>query len=194
MRKLIVVASLAAASIAAPAFAQDSGQAPFTGFRVEALGGWDHPHTTGQHSDGFLYGVGAGYDYQTGGMVLGVEGEASGSTAKNCFSGFNTAGDQLCTKAGRDLYVGGRIGAVVAPTTLIYAKAGYTNARVNTDYTGAGAFGSFSDHTTLDGWRVGAGVEQKIGSGAYVKAEYRYSNYNHDVDRHQVVAGIGFRF
>ena len=48
------------------------------------------------------------------------------------------------------------------------------------------------------------------GSGAFVKLEYRYSNYSSlkyndtlfndsneigvDLDRHQVVAGVGFRF
>jgi outer membrane immunogenic protein len=195
MRKLLVVASLAAASIAAPAFAQDSGSPSFTGFRVEGLAGWDRPHTSGNHSDGLLYGVGAGYDYQAGRMVIGVEGEASDSTAKRCFVGVDATGDRLCTKAGRDLYVGGRIGAVVAPTTLLYAKAGYTNARVNTDYTGvAGGLASFNARDNLNGFRVGAGVQQSLGGNAYVKAEYRYSNYEHNYDRNQVVAGFGFRF
>ena len=193
MRTLFVVASLAAASIAAPAFAQDT--APFTGFHVEGLAGWDHPKGQGTHSDGFLYGVGAGYDVQTGRVVLGVEGEASGSTARKCVTSVNAVGDQLCTKAGRDLYVGGRIGVAVAPTTLLYAKAGYTNARVNTDYTGvAGGVASFSARDTRDGFRLGGGVEQSLGSNAYVKAEYRYSDYNHNFQRHQIVAGVGFRF
>jgi hypothetical protein len=33
-----------------------------------------------------------------------------------------------------------------------------------------------------------------IGSRAYVRTEYRYSNYQDGVDRHQVVGGIGVRF
>ena len=45
-----------------------------------------------------------------------------------------------------------------------------------------------------------SGVEQKIGSQSYVKAEYRYSNYKEiedfdiDADRHQIMAGVGIRF
>jgi outer membrane immunogenic protein len=194
MRKLFVVASLAAVSIAAPAVAQD--QAPsFTGIRVEGIAGWDRPQVPNDHGNGFLYGVGAGYDFQAGRLVLGVEGEASGSTAKRCVASVNAVGDQLCVKTGRDLYVGGRIGTLVAPTTLLYAKAGYTNARINTDYTGvAGGLASFSAHQNHDGYRLGAGIEQSLGGNAYVKAEYRYSNYDQNISRHQVVAGFGFRF
>ena len=48
--------------------------------------------------------------------------------------------------------------------------------------------------------RLGAGLEQKLGTNTFVKAEYRYSNYKEiedfdiDADRHQVVAGVGIRF
>ena len=57
MRKLVITAATAALGfgLAAPAFAQD--QAPFTGVRVEALGGYDHvsdgdSNSTGK--DGFI--------------------------------------------------------------------------------------------------------------------------------------------
>jgi outer membrane immunogenic protein len=194
MRKLFVVASLAAVSIAAPAFAQDTGRAPFTGFRVEGLAGWDHPRVPNDHANGVTYGAGIGYDYQAGRAVFGVEGEASDSTTKRCVAGVFATGDALCASAGRDLYVGGRIGAAVAPTTLLYAKAGYTTARINTNYTTLTGVGNLTTRRDLNGFRVGGGVEQSLGGNAYVKAEYRYSNYEQNVDRHQVVAGFGFRF
>jgi len=89
---------------------------------------------------------------------------------------------------------GGRIGALVGPATLVYAKAGYTNARYNLTYTEPTGVSNFKLHDNLDGVRVGAGVEQAVGRNAYVKAEYRYSNYEQGFDRHQVVAGFGFRF
>ena len=96
------------------------------------------------------------------------------------------------------------------PSTLVYAKGGYTNAR----YGFLGTDGTVEDeqHIDVDGWRVGAGVEQKIGSNAFAKLEYRYSNYSDaevdfepegipdtgpfdvDLDRHQVAAGVGWRF
>jgi outer membrane immunogenic protein len=191
MRKY-VLAALVAGAVATPAFAQD--RAPFTGVRVEGIVGYDradaHPHT-----DGVLYGVGAGFDFQTGGAVLGIEGEASDSTAKRCVDGLGVAGDRTCAKAGRDLYVGGRVGGLVSPTTLIYAKAGYTNARIDANYTGvAGGPASFNLHQNLDGVRVGAGLEHAMGRNTFVKAEYRYSNYEQGAERHQVVAGFGVRF
>jgi outer membrane immunogenic protein len=194
MRRLIVLASIAASTlVAAPALAQDQNPS-FTGFHIEGVAGWDHPRVPGNHADGVLYGGGVGYDYQTGRAVLGIEGELTDSTAKRCVGSFAVAGDNLCVRAGRDFYVGGRLGYAVAPATLLYAKAGYTNGRISADYTTPSGVGAYSDHRDLNGFRVGAGVEQQLGGGAYVKAEYRYSNYEQNVDRHQVVAGIGFRF
>jgi len=190
----IVVAALFAASAAAPAFAQDaaSERAPFTGARVEGLAGWDRVSANGGHDDAVTYGLGAGYDFQTGMGLVGIEGEVADSDAKACVGSATAADPRLCAKAGRDLYVGGRVGTVVGGKTLLYAKAGYTNAR---------ASGSLDDGTTvirghqnLDGVRVGAGAEYAVGPNSFVKAEYRYSNYEKGVSRNQVVAGFGFRF
>ena len=201
MRKLVITAATAALGfgLAAPAFAQD--QAPFTGVRVEALGGYDHVSDGDSNSngkDGFTYGGALGYDAQVGGVVLGVEGEVTGSTTKIRAANVLTAGDRLRVSAGRDFYVGGRIGYAVSPRALIYGKAGYTNARVNTDYTVGTA--RIEDHTNLDGYRLGAGIEYNVTPKAYVKAEYRYSHYgeagNYDINanRNQVLGGIGYRF
>lgn len=185
MSKIITAAVLAtAAAIAAPAIAQDTAGIPFTGAHVEALGGWDRVQAGGGHDDGALYGVGAGYDLQRGKAVFGIEGEASDSTQKE-------SGDGITEHAGRDLYVGGRIGAVVGGNNLLYAKAGYTNARYGVSDAGTGT--SFA-HGNLDGVRVGAGVEHSLNGRAFVKAEYRYSNYEQGVSRNQVVAGVGLRF
>ena len=192
MRK-ILFAALAATAAATPAFAQDG--APFTGFRVEGLVGYDNLKGDGGHRDGVAYGAGVGYDFQLGGAVLGIEGEAMDSSAKGCETGFITATDRICANAKRDLYVGGRVGAAVTPNTLLYAKAGYTNARIGATYTdSATPANNTSGATNLDGVRVGAGVEQKLGANLYAKAEYRYSNYEQGLSRHQVLGGIGFRF
>ena len=64
-----------------------------------------------------------------------------------------------------------------------------------------------SSGNNLDGYRVGAGIEQKFnlfGPSGFVKAEYRYShysnlnangsNYHTDLDRHQALVGLGVRF
>lgn len=176
--------------VAAPAVAQVG--APFTGARVEGLVGYDNVVSDG-HDDGVNYGVAGGYDFQMGGALVGVEGEIADSSTKQCVGAQTVASPELCAKAARDLYVGGRVGTVIGGRTLLYAKAGYTNARfkLTEDYGDARTtLGS----TNLDGARLGAGAEYAVGPNSFVKAEYRYSNYEDGFERHQVVAGFGFRF
>lgn len=186
----IVVAALLAASAATPALAQDN--APFTGPRVEGLVGWDRVQNNGS-DDSIAYGIGAGYDVQTGFGVLGLEGEVADSNAKQCFGSTTAADPRVCAKAARDLYVGGRLGTVVGGKTLLYVKAGYTNARAKiTSNDGTGQITLASQN--LDGARIGAGAEYAIGPNSFVKAEYRYSNYEQGFARHQVLGGFGFRF
>ena len=193
MRKYLL-AALCAGTLATPAFAQDQGN--LSGFRVEGLVGYDRPSIADENADGVLYGMGVGYDFQSGNAVFGIEAEATDSTANERVAGFALPGDELRVRAGRDLYVGGRVGGIVGGRTLLYAKAGYTNARVRIDYEDgtAGTINDFTDRTNLDGVRAGAGAQFAIGSNAYLKTEYRYSNYQDGVDRHQVVGGLGFRF
>jgi len=198
MRTLFLTA-IAAVTVATPALAQD--KAPFTGPRAEAIVGYDvvkdgHPSN---RSDGVTYGGALGYDINTGGLVVGAEDELTDSSAKNRNSGAFAPNDALVVGAGRDIYVGGRIGTTLTPSTLLYAKAGYTNGRFDTDYSAPGV-ARVQGHQTKDGYRLGAGVEEKLGSNLYAKAEYRYSKYDklsgYDarVERHQVVAGVGLRF
>jgi outer membrane immunogenic protein len=217
MRKIILATATAAIGLsAAPAFAQDG---PFTGPRAGVLLGYDgiRPGSTedsdisgdDQSANGLMYGGDIGYDIALNGVVVGIEGEVSGSTGKvendpvdpNDF-GYGRV------KAGRDLYIGGRLGVLASPTTLVYGKVGYTNARL--DLTRNDNVTETGREFTLDGFRVGAGVEKQLTEKTYAKVEYRYSNYGDarlqyvngqntdnfsvDTDRHQVVAGVGFRF
>lgn len=190
----IVVAALLAASATTPALAQDSasGTGRFTGPRVEGLAGWDRVQNNG-HDDGALYGIGAGYDIQAGGAVFGIEGEAADSSVRQCAGSRTVADPRICARAARDLYVGGRVGTVIGDRTLLYAKAGYTDAQVKLT-ANDGTTRTTLGKTNLDGYRVGAGVEYALGSNSFVKTEYRYSNYEKGFARHQVVAGFGFRF
>src|SRR4051794_14840872 len=80
------LALLAGTTAASPAFAQDYD---WTGFRVEVVTGYDDEGVDldddvldgGKDSQsGWLYGFGGGYDFQMGGMVLGLEAELTEST------------------------------------------------------------------------------------------------------------------
>ena len=220
MKKILAGLACGAALVSVPALAQDADSS-FTGPRVEAIIGYDKTKAgssvdddlndnNDQSIDGLLYGVGAGYDYDLGSAVIGVEGEFTDSTAKTSFDDGDFEGFGLGNvKANRDLYVGARVGFKAAPRTLVYVKGGYTNAKFDV----RSSDGTFTTNRDIDadGWRIGAGVEQKMSSNTFAKLEYRYSNYSKaevdfsddlpdsnrfdvDLDRHQVVAAVGYRF
>lgn len=191
MRTIISAALVSAIALAAPAVAQE--RAPFTGPRAEAVVGFDRVQAGGGHEDGVSYGGQVGYDFQSGFGLIGIEGEATGSSTDACDGPGSVANPNLCVKAGRDLYAGARIGTVIGGSTLLYGKVGYTNARVRLT-TNDGTTTTTLGGADLDGVRVGAGLEHKFGGNFYGKAEYRYSNYEQGVSRHGVLAGVGVRF
>ena len=177
MKTVTFAAMTAALVVSTPALAQDA----FVGPRAEAIVGYDAVKTNSNGfgtPDGVLYGVGLGYDFVAGGAILGVEAELADSSAKRTITG-------VTLEADRDIYVGARAGMPVGDTALLYVKAGYTNARIE-----AAGFGGSNG----DGVRLGTGIEYKLGGNLFLKGEYRYSNYQDDVERHQVVGGLGLRF
>ena len=170
MRILATTALALMAATAAPAFAQDGN---FQGPRIEAEAGVDHVGAEGYGRSGFVYGGAIGYDRQFNNVVIGADAEITGATT-----------EETGVSAGRDLYAGARLGFVAPGSILVYGKGGYTNARVS--FAGTGE--------NYDGYRLGAGLERSFGK-FYGKVEYRYSRYEKvDLNRDQVVAGIGYRF
>lgn len=182
------VAAIAAA--AAPASAE--------GFRAEIHGGWDHARAddTGPNDSdsGIVYGIGAGYDFAIAPKVeLGIDLSADLSTMEECETSVLVANDKACLDAGRDLAAAVRLGYKVSDRGTIYALAGYTNARFRFDYTTPAGV-TTRDGRNLDGFRLGAGYQHGFGEKAYGKVEYRYSNYENDISRHQVLLGVGLNF
>jgi len=175
---------------------------------VEAHAGWERVqikdsadgYSETGHKDGFTYGGGVGYDFRKGDVVFGVEAAIDGSTTKDCLS---DGTESACLNAGRDIEAGARVGQVFANRALVYVKVAYANARVNLKYRDSAVpADNFSDHSDRGGIRVGGGVEYAITPRAYVKAEYRYTDYKDyraygervGLSRHQVLGGVGFRF
>ena len=175
------VSALALAAVATPA------NAAISGGRVEAVVGYDNVSFdlgggTDADTSGIIYGIGAGYDFAVGEKVaLGIDVEAADSTAD-----FEAGTDRVA--AGRDLYAGVRLTTALSEKANLYFKAGYTNARFRA------TTGGVTDSGNLDGVRGGAGLQFAIGKAAYIGGEYRYSNYESDVSRHQGVLALGFRF
>lgn len=213
----LVAGSLAALST--PAMAQEADN--FSGFRVQGVVGYDilqagssvdddGVDNNDQSIEGVNYGIAAGYDYDMGNAVIGVEAELTDSSAETEFDDGDFEGFGFGrVDTGRDLYLGARAGVKAAPDVLVYAKGGYTNTKLN--LLANDGTTEFRQDIDLDGWRAGAGVEYAINSNTFFNLEYRYSNYSEgeidfdgdlpdsdrfdvDLDRHQIMAGVGVRF
>lgn len=200
MRTTFLVLASAAAFAATPAFAQDESHA-FTGPRVEATFGYDSTGaddgiaSTPNRVDGVRVGGAIGYDLPIAStFTIGAEAGIGWQVSGKAEAQIGTTNLRLTT--GRDIDVSLRLGARVAPSTLLYVKAGYANSEFRLRSTVGGTAGNtVTDVSTEeDGYRLGAGVEQMLGDHLYAKAEYRYSDYGDDVSRHQVLVGAGYRF
>ncbi len=210
------IAGAIALAAAAPAAAQ-TAEPLLSGARIEARVGWDRPVIEASLSDGVdsisdkagksgvTYGVEAGYDIRTAGAtILGAYAGIEDSSTKECIEIYG--GDQGCINAGRNITVGARVG-FATNNGIVYLKGGYSNGRATLSYSDPAApADNFSLSDDLDGFHVGAGGEVMFGRNVYGKLEYIYTNYSGysyddgtaaaalDVERHQVVAGVGFRF
>lgn len=184
MKKIAIlcVTAAAVAAVATPASAEVK-----TGARIEAVTGYDNVSFDAGGVDvdasGVTFGLGAGYDFAAGKKVaLGIDVEGTMATTDLD----PTPTDSI--KAKRDLYAGGRLTTALSDKVNLYFKAGYTNARFRA------TSGGVTDSGNLDGIRGGAGLQFAIGKSAYIGGEYRYSNYEADVTRHQGVLALGLRF
>ena len=183
-----------AALAAAPASAQDE----FSGFRIEAVAGWDNIGVDydddvfnggKRDDDGFTIGAGAGYDIQMGQFVFGPEAEFTESTLDREYQEQGTRpalpvatpiSATYNIEGGGDIYLGGRAGVTVSPNFLLYGKIGYSWHKLAIEGSGTdnGVPFTIDEQIDLGGLRLGAGGEMNFGENFYGKLEYRYSNYN----------------
>jgi len=199
---LVALGAISAFAAISPAAAQETS---LSGLYLGVLAGYDSVHLSadgeGGSKDGFDYGLVAGYDYDLGNALVGLEAEISDSSANVTETDLLVTGDSAKLTADRDIYIGARLGAKVAPRTLLYVKGGYTNARFSLSYTDGAE--TIADGENLSGYRLGAGVQYSLGRAA-IRGEYRYSNYGNyeydDIDtglkteRHQVVVSLVANF
>ncbi|MBV8238488.1 MAG: porin family protein [Sphingomonas sp.] len=201
MRTILAgTALLAGVLAAAPAMAQN-----FNGPYVGVQGGWSeeiarNPRTDlgvvplDATRDSATLGVFAGYDHQySDKIVIGAEGSFNFNTKDNLRS--SAAASDVTIDPKYSLDITARAGYLVTPKTLVYVRGGYANERFRT--TIAQAAGSASAAQNRDGWLVGAGVERIIIPHVSGRVEYRYTDFSKDggqFDRHQVLAGVAYRF
>lgn len=186
------VAFVAFISVCSPGFAADlpppAYKAPplltpvpvfsWTGFYIGPHVGYGWSRFSGDGGDartakGFLGGVQAGYNYQIGQFVLGVEGEYSWADVKDeepLFGGTLTLkNDYFATAAARLGYAFDR--------SLIYAKVGAAWTRDKWDGDD-GIGGTVTATSNRTGWMLGAGFEYAFWNNLSMKVEYDYMKFN----------------
>jgi opacity protein-like surface antigen len=124
--------------------------------------------------DGALGGLQAGYNWQRGPLVFGIEADVSGSDISGfgLCSGFDQA--NCATRTDWIATVSGRVGWTVN-RAMVYAKGGvaWANDRYDINlFRQAGTFISASE--TRSGWLFGAGVEYALSDRWSGKIEYNY--------------------
>jgi outer membrane immunogenic protein len=154
------------------------------------------PGGLGSQSAGFIGGGQAGYNWQTGAFVLGVETDFDGTTLSKSFNNVGTAfgptagavlSDDFLSVNGKTSlsWLGttrGRVGFVATPDNrlMIYATGGVAYGGGNTSFnvfdSTKGAFWSGSPSSTRVGWTIGGGVEYAITNNITIKGEYLYAD------------------
>ncbi|MBB3955581.1 outer membrane protein [Novosphingobium sediminicola] len=188
------VAAVALAAVAAPAAANAQS---FTGPFVGVQGGWEendvrNPGTAlgvtplAQTSDTGTLGVFMGYDHEVyPRIVVGAQAEVNFPISSRFGNGLAA----ISPKRSVDLSL--RAGYLVTPKTLAYVRGGYSNTLVGAN------IGNLHSSDDRDGWLLGGGVERKLTDKVSARLEYRYTDFsegNGKFDRHQIMAGVAYRF
>jgi len=143
--------------------------------------------------DGIVGGVHIGANWQWNWIVLGIETDLALSNIDGEDSttavGFNADVDSRMKYLGT---VRGRLGVAI-DRTLIYATGGYAyseiDARVRVSVGGIPIV-SGSDQISLQGWTIGAGIEQAVTNNLIVRLEYLYVDFGTTTS----VVNLGFPF
>ena len=146
------------------------------------------PTSIGTTARGGMYGATVGYNWQFGQIVAGIEADLDMANVKGSSTGsvvmapytVATTGSQKLSWLGT---ARGRLGYSIMPNTLVYGTGGLAIGKVDsaTSVTVSGpapfnAAAAADTSKTKTGWALGAGIEQALGSGWSVKAEYLYVN------------------
>jgi outer membrane immunogenic protein len=199
MKKLLLTGTALAGLAVTPALAADmalkaypsAAVAPiftWTGcyIGVHAGAGMMRDSWTDEKGGGGLAGGQLGCNYQTGILVLGLEGEGYWSGMRSRYRSTSSdsegvTGQQYTTRNKSDFSVAARMG-VAYERAFLYGKAGWVWGNFDFNYGEINSncpncittqFGS----STLDGLLLGLGIEYALTNNWTVKGEYNYLNY-----------------
>ena len=139
---------------------------------------------------GFIGGVQAGYNFQNGPWVFGVEGDIQAAGADDTFAPWKFSNPWFGTLRGRAGYAFSNV--------LFYGTAGLAFGELRGQ-----TFGWSESHTTA-GWTIGAGAELGLTPNWSVKLEYLYmdlstsqfaiTGVSNGYSASVVRAGVNYRF
>lgn len=219
MKKILLAGALAL--IAAPALAADlprrtAAMAPapvyaapiftWSGFYVGAQAGygWGKDKASfgatavSTSPDGILGGVHAGYNWQSGSFVYGLEGDIEYANQKDKKTIADiTYNSKIGTSGSLRLRAG-----YAFDRTLLYVTGGLAGADIKHTVLNAGA--TTKNSGVEYGWTVGAGLEHAFTQNWSARVEYRYSDFGTskwaanvnkaDTTDHTVRVGLSYRF
>lgn len=124
---------------------------------------------------GFAGGVFAGYGIQRNGFYFGGEAEAELSSA-NWNIERSPEGRIYSIEKKRTFGAALRLGYVLNDSVLVYVRGGPVRSDFDVDYrtTGTSSF----DSPTLDGVRVGAGIEFAVDRNTHARLDFTQTNYD----------------
>jgi outer membrane immunogenic protein len=141
--------------------------------------------TVNNYLPGAIGGGQAGFNWQNGLSVIGIETDIQASSLKGavrtpCIAGL--CGIPLTASYSQAVPWFGTVRGRVGFTNggwLIYATGGYAYTRIETDAvaTAGPATATFSLHETRNGWTVGAGIEVAFAPGWSARLEYLYLDF-----------------
>ena len=145
-----------------------------------------------ENFNGGFIGKFVGYNFMIDNFVIGVEGDINYNWNENSYRAAGVRGDVGTDWSGS---LRARLGYSF-DRVLLYATGGWaaTNAYVDSN---AGDW-----NRTFHGWTIGKGIDYAVTDSIFVRAEYRYTNYNDrtfrgvdvDLDQHTATLGVAFKF
>ena len=166
--------------------------------------GWGEGQTSGQigslgfDQDGVIGTVFAGYNWQSGMMVYGLEADiGTGNLSASRPTAFGTLQSDLNALGS----FRGRLGVLVTPSLMLYGTAGLAWADMDFNLSGGQARSEI-----FMGYQLGFGSELKLSETINLRLEYIYTDLGeervvhgglintYDPDFHQVRAGIVLKF
>jgi outer membrane immunogenic protein len=129
--------------------------------------------TYGVAGTGGLFGLNAGYNYQTGAWVFGLEADIALSTVKNAYYFDPSPPDYVSSQLNSLGTVRGRIGYAF-DRALLYATGGLAYGNVKNGASDGDPDLTVSTSGWRTGWTGGAGLEYAVTNHWTVRAEWLY--------------------